>query len=120
MYTDNNSILGELHCDRPHSNPRLAELSSLRALSGRTHPASSDLSPNAMQEKQPRRRCDGSLGMNSEHSSNGWGLYEYPLAMVYSPYQQFRNLYSPEIALERGTVFTELDLPFEASGINGG
>ena len=45
--------------------------------------------------------------------SNGWGLYEYPLAMVYSPYQTFRNVYKCNDALEKGTLFSELYLPFE-------
>ncbi len=47
------------------------------------------------------------------NNGNGWGLYEYPLAMVYSPYQNFRNIYKCQDALEKGTLFSELDLPFE-------
>lgn len=35
-----------------------------------------------------------------------------PLGMTYVPMQVFRNLYTPEKALERGTLFCELDLPF--------
>ena len=34
------------------------------------------------------------------------------LAMMYIPFQRFENLYEPEKALERGTLFAELDLPF--------
>lgn len=34
------------------------------------------------------------------------------LAMVYSPYQKFRELYEPEEGLSRGTIFRELDKPF--------
>ena len=33
------------------------------------------------------------------------------LAMVYSPINRFRALYSPEQALSRGTLFEELDKP---------
>ena len=44
---------------------------------------------------------------------NGWGLYEYPLAMVYAPYQTFRNVYKCHEALSKGTLFSELYLPFE-------
>ncbi len=40
-----------------------------------------------------------------------WGLGEHPLAMVYAPCQDFRALYDPATALNRGTLFTELDLP---------
>ncbi len=90
---------------------------------------------------RPRRRCDGTLrgvgddalpnlrpspsqrNSNPEHPcpSNcargvcgGWGLENHPLAMVYSPCQAWRDAYSPEVALARGTLFSELDLPFEA------
>ena len=41
-----------------------------------------------------------------------WGLTNHPLAMVYAPCQAFRALYDPDTALNRGTLFTELDLPF--------
>ena len=51
--------------------------------------------------------------MGEEGRGNGWGLYEYPLAMVYAPYQSFRNIYKCGEALERGTLFSELDLPLE-------
>jgi len=34
------------------------------------------------------------------------------LAMMYVPYQRFENLYEPDKALERGTLFKDLDLPF--------
>lgn len=40
------------------------------------------------------------------------------LAMVYSPYQCWRMLYSPEKALTRGTLFEELDKPLEEC-VNG-
>ena len=44
------------------------------------------------------------------------GLEGYSLAMVYSPKQYWRKLYSPEDALGRGTLFTELDMPLEIGG----
>ncbi len=34
------------------------------------------------------------------------------LAMMYVPYQRFEKLYNDERALERGTLFETLDLPF--------
>lgn len=34
------------------------------------------------------------------------------LAMAYSPFQYFHELYSTEEALERGTLFRELDKPW--------
>jgi len=93
---------------------------------------------------QPRRRCDGSLRSPAEPDSlhelggrrlgdsarnsmdapcrsdctrgacGGWGIESRPLAMVYSPCQAWRDAYPPDIALSRGTLFSELDLPFEA------
>lgn len=34
------------------------------------------------------------------------------LAMAYVPWQEWRELYDPELGLERGTIFAELDKPF--------
>lgn len=35
-----------------------------------------------------------------------------PLAMAYVPYQTWGNTYPENVALEKGTIFEELDLPF--------
>ena len=43
-------------------------------------------------------------------------LYGFSLAMVYSPYQIFQNVYEPQEGLSRGTIFAELDKPFSADG----
>lgn len=45
---------------------------------------------------------------------NGECLAAPSLAMVYSPRQGFRGLYSPVEALSRGTLFEELDKPLLA------
>ena len=37
---------------------------------------------------------------------------DLPLAMAYIPMQKWRDLYDPEMAFDRGTVFQELDKPF--------
>ena len=60
----------------------------------------------------------GGSGMtNSNGMTNGCGMTgscsTAQLAMVYSPMQCFRMLYSPEKALMRGTMFEELDKPLE-------
>lgn len=39
-------------------------------------------------------------------------INELPLAMAYVPMQKWRKIYKNEVALERGTIFKELDLPF--------
>ena len=100
----------------------------------------SDVPPEELNNRQqsPRRLCDGSLARNDavggfdnvDHGCapsttcgigcTGWGLNNHPVAMVYSPCQPWNNVYKPEIALERGTVFKDLDLPFEGSGRRGG
>lgn len=38
---------------------------------------------------------------------------KYPLAMAYVPMQNFEKLYDENVALNRGTLFKELDKPFE-------
>ncbi|MBQ9961275.1 MAG: spore coat associated protein CotJA [Firmicutes bacterium] len=43
-------------------------------------------------------------------------LGSLPIAMAYVPIQQWRNVYSLKDGLERGTIFPELDLPFEGKG----
>ncbi len=72
---------------------------------------------------QSRRRCDGTPRNSGEDQMTpsdcsmgkcgGWGLQNKPLAMVYSPCQAWRDAYAPDVALSRGTLFSELDLPFE-------
>ena len=39
-------------------------------------------------------------------------LDQLPLAMSYVPRQRWEDLYAPSVALERGTLFAKLDLPF--------
>ena len=99
-----------------------------------------DIPPEELTNKNtaPRRLCNGSLARNDEIggfdnvdcgyvstdscgiSCTGWGLNNHPVAMVYSPCQAWNNVYKPEIALERGTIFKDLDLPFEGKGRRGG
>lgn len=89
---------------------------------GRSCPASAlaeakdDLPIPMLDERMGNRGCDGNLRVPQSHPDSigfGWGLTDHPLAMVYSPYQLFRDVYSPDNALARGTLFAELDLPFE-------
>lgn len=39
-----------------------------------------------------------------------------PLAMAYVPWQSWNETYEPAVALHRGTIFPELDLPFLGGG----
>lgn len=77
---------------------------------------------------------DNGNGMNGNMNGNGMiggvtdngdslggmgsGCASRQLAMVYSPHQCWRMLYSPEKALSRGTLFEELDKPLEEC-VNG-
>lgn len=36
------------------------------------------------------------------------------LAFAYVPFQEYKNIYSPEKALCKGTIFKDLDIPFES------
>lgn len=82
-----------------------------------------------MSEEQLCRMLDGrmasgapSAGEISSTGHRGWGLEGYPLASVYAPLQAFHKLYDQEAALEKGTLFSELYLPFMGESIvgNGG
>ena len=41
------------------------------------------------------------------------GLDDLPLAMAYVPFQRWGKTYPLDKALERGTLFPDLDLPFK-------
>ena len=45
-------------------------------------------------------------------TDNGFLNSNTPIAMVYFPMQQWKELYDPYTALSNGTIFKELDLPF--------
>ena len=38
------------------------------------------------------------------------------LAMAYVPWQTWDNIYHPRMALQRGTIFADLDMPFCGRG----
>ena len=38
---------------------------------------------------------------------------KFPIGMAYVPWQAWRDIYDMEKGLQRGTIFAELDLPFE-------
>lgn len=59
-------------------------------------------------------RSSGTNGGVTEQMS--WGLYGYPLAMVYSPVQSFDGLFEPADGLSAGTIFRQLALPLETKG----
>ena len=62
---------------------------------------------------------NGGMGCNNSSRNGGClggassNCAQRQLAMVYSPYQCWRMLYSPEDALNHGCLFEELDKPLE-------
>ena len=67
--------------------------------------------------EQQRPVCPGV----SETVSGESALNSLPLAMSYFPMSRWENLYSPETALEKGTLFACLDLPFTGKeGVENG
>ena len=57
---------------------------------------------------------------DSHDGGHSWGLVDYPLAMVYSPLQEFCELYELDEALKCGTLFKQLDLPFMGESVAKG
>lgn len=57
---------------------------------------------------------------NAPTSTQTWGLQDHPLAMVYSPLQSFKGLFDTDAALSRGTLFSDLYLPFEGQDCGKG
>ena len=125
MYNETNEMLGNTE----HLTDSNSQGNTL-CPGGSTFPFSppvntrSDLrsTPRLAPEILPQRRCDGSLRNKPINNSSraSWGLENYPLAMVYSPYQEWRETYTPDVALCRGTLFAELDLPLESINFRKG
>ena len=55
----------------------------------------------------------GNAGCNKETMLNGM-----PIAMAYVPWQSYGNVYNLQTALQRGTLFQELDLDFAGRRCN--
>ena len=53
-------------------------------------------------------------------SRSTWGLKGFPLASVYAPLQDWKDIYDIEQGFGRGTIFKELDLPFVCGERKGG
>ena len=68
-----------------------------------------------------QRMLDGNASPMMPPASNTpkrtWGLEGHPLASVYAPLQHFHKLYDKDMALQKGTLFAELDLPFMGESV---
>lgn len=65
---------------------------------------------NARDTREFRDVCSLVIGKENEELSS------LPLAMAYVPIQKWEDTYSLETALQRGTIFPSLDLPFMGRG----
>lgn len=90
-------------------------------------------SPNPSPNPSPEMPGGGSGGSGNQGGTSGSGgenrpgtnasgfdamyLGSLPIAMAYTPMQQWKSTYSAEKGLSRGTIFPELDLPFEGRTI---
>ncbi len=66
---------------------------------------------------QPTGWCGQMAGSQSSRYLSG--MMGYPLAMAYVPWQQWKTPYDPAKGLSRGTIFEDLDLPFEKERCRG-
>ncbi len=77
---------------------------------------------NTMPYRMPDSGCDADDGyklddMYRRDRFDDGGLENFPIAMCYVPWQQFRDLQENEfVALAKGTVFKELDLDWYGRG----
>lgn len=66
-----------------------------------------------------RPEASAAYGNNGNNGNNGMTSRlpkNTPLAMAYVPFQQWGEVYSDDEAFNRGTLFPELDFPFERGG----
>lgn len=49
-----------------------------------------------------------------------WGLMGYPVGIVFASLQRFDNIHDLDTAMKKGTIFAELDLPFECGNSKKG
>ena len=67
-----------------------------------------------------QHRDDCEKHHNHESCDNYTAEFEYTLAMVYSPVQNWQNLYCIEDGFTAGTIFRELNKPFYGPKCHGG
>ncbi len=61
------------------------------------------------------RERDEYEGHECESCANDDRMSGFPIAMAYVPHQEWRSVYEAEEALRHGTLFNELNLPFNHS-----
>lgn len=56
-------------------------------------------------ENSPAKTCECKIAEGRFPKST-------PIGMMYVPFQKWEEPYEPEVAISRGTMFPDLDLPF--------
>ena len=92
------------------SRCRRAQINVNPAVSCHNGSKPSCASDNARGEIAPDDSCG--CDCNDEDCAKKNCLSAYPLAMCYTPDQEWRNLFEIEEAIFHGTIFRELELPF--------
>ena len=65
--------------------------------------------------RKEQESCDRDRTTDTDNTN-----FNYSLAMVYSPCQEWQNLYCEEEGMMAGTIFKELDKPFYGEKCHGG
>lgn len=83
-----------------------------------------DMRTARCESRRENKKCFNSSNTTdqspTENIGVNYGLTGFPLASVYAPLQIFTDIYDCETGLTRGTIFSELDLPFVCGGMTGG
>ena len=97
-----------------------------------TRIAAEDSSCNICNQNRKRQGCGCNQSIMPRNDGNDCGcenndneLYDngdfnFALAMAYSPYQEWQNLFCEEEGFVVGTIFKELDKPFYGQKCHGG
>ncbi len=72
---------------------------------------------NSLSQQNSFANTPAPAPMSGEYSGNISRFPQRtPLAMAYVPFQQWGEVYSEDEAFQNGTLFPELNLPFEGGG----
>ena len=88
------------------SNYRYNTPDYMRRMNSYSRPSSSQTSPCPSVPVTPC--CD----KKNEYDT----LHDLPLAKAYIPWQEWRSLYEAEKGFRCGTIFSDLNLPFQGKG----
>ena len=115
---------GRAPCDGEELHRVLADTASACGCTRQTPSVErrGDGGANGTQSASPmtRGRTDYGGANCPNEQKNVAPLRGFPLAMVYSPEQEWQDLYEPEDALAHGTLFTALDYPWYPAACNRG